>query len=120
MLSLPRQEKQVLSRANKVLGKKILEFFTENFDLGGSEPQKSFVPWKARKYQVNHKILNDTGKLRGSFRIERNTENQIVVVNTADYADFVNAERPILYSSQEIEAMVTKDLTAALTKLFNF
>ena len=127
MMNLKQQvERKTLPKLNKDLGQSILTFFLKNFDEEGYEPQTTFVPWAKRKYQVNTKLLNKTGYLRSQFRVEKDSDGQVVITNDADYAQYINdgtddtPARPILYSSTELERDIEAMITRQISDLFKF
>lgn len=127
MTGLQQQvERKTLPKLNKDLGQSILTFFLKNFDDEGYEPQKTFVPWAKRKYQVNTKLLNKTGYLRSQFRVEKDSNGQVIITNDAEYAQYVNdgtddtPARPILYTSSELEQQIEDMITRQISDLFKF
>jgi phage gpG-like protein len=121
---MERAVDNTIARATTLAAQQSLRFFELQFNQGGYEPAKQFVPWAKRKYQVNHPLLRKTGRLAGSFQLQRQG-NGFVVTNTAPYAQYVNdgtndtSARPILYESEQLSQDLDKVFTEHLRKLFN-
>ncbi|WP_046245018.1 hypothetical protein [Hymenobacter terrenus] len=105
-------------------GRQSLKFFLDNFDRQGSMEGERFVPWKQRKYQVNHKLLNKTGHLRAGFQLKSQGSKGFTITNDVPYAQYQNEgtkhlpKRPVLYASKGLEKQLTSQITTALKGLF--
>lgn len=118
------QSNRLVRDAMVAAGRYSLRFFLANFDRGGSLRNERFVPWKKRKYQVNHALLHETGALRAGFKLQSKGPKGFTITNDVPYAAYHNEgtdhlpQRPLLYESKKLEAQLTARMTVALNNLF--
>jgi phage gpG-like protein len=107
----------------KKVAQHILLFFKANYNKEGYN-DKSFTPWKKRKYTVNRKLLVKTGALRDGLYVKAETFDKISITNDVEYFEYHNngtdtlPERPIIYESTELDKEVEMIIEQHIWKLF--
>lgn len=112
---------------NMRMGQYCLKLFLKNFTKEGYlDGNGSFLKWKplsAKYLDVKNKKYNGypigvaTTKLKQSFEITYQS-NGFKIENTAEYAEFFNDERPILYQDSSIDKEMIKFIDEEMNKLF--
>lgn len=99
-----------LTAANALIRKSV----DTNFEREGSELGK---PWKKLSKPAGHKILQDTGLMRGSF-LSMISNTRVEISNTAPYFAFHQSNRPRHKLPRRIMMRIDKQRRDEVMRLF--
>ena len=110
-----------LMEENALIAKK---FFVNTFEKKGFE-DVSFQEWEEDKEENKiGELMERTGELKNSIKIDNLENNSVEVVSTAPYAGFVNdgtrrmPARPFMKDSKVLETKILNNVVGFLDKTF--
>ena len=111
--SFKQGEKEILSD----MGKEMLSFFEDTFKQKGFT-DTSFVGWAAQKHNYGNPLLDKTGNLKSSLKLDIHN-NEVIISSDVDYAEYVNDKRKFLGDSETLSKKLIELIDKDIVKQFN-
>lgn len=108
----------------KRLAQHMLLFYRTNYNKEGYMTERTFIPWKERKFKVNRKLLVKSGDMRDGMYVVAQDFSNIKIGNDTEYFDYHNEgtdhipARPMIYESDQLEDEIEKIIEENIWKLF--